>query len=110
MADPAGSGVWSVDAGVSPTIDISNCTGAGTIAGKLYDRPAAPATISRVSTGSSTAGEFPFIASHSGQYVLDATLNQGALHLQWEDSSGNSNSATIASSGETPLESIGPSA
>jgi FlgD Ig-like domain len=107
MADPAHTGVWSVAAGVSPTIDINvlSCT-AGTITGALYDRPRAPATISGVSTGSSTASDFPFVAPSSGQYVLDATLDEGALQFHWVDSTGMPHSVTIASSGETPLGSL----
>jgi hypothetical protein len=108
-----GDTVWSesqpVQAGTAPTLSSIECTG-GTISVSLYDRPTPPFTLSGVSTGSGTVSDLPFQVLNAGQYVVDASLSQGAIDFN-EDLSGfasgcfsdNSPCETIAGSGEYSL-------
>ena len=105
MAAPDGMGVWSVAVGTSGTLDIQGCN-SGSVSAQLYDRPTAPTTISGVSSGASTHSDLPFIARAAGQYVVDVTIDQGAIQLNWADSSSEDDTMTIASSGEYSLGSL----
>ena len=79
-----GDQVWgdagAINAGTAPSLSFS-CTG-GTISLDLYDRPNPPTTISGISSSISTTSELPFTVLHSGQYVVDVSLDQGAVQLQ----------------------------
>jgi hypothetical protein len=108
-----GDTVWGesqpVQAGTAPTLTNFECTG-GTISVGLYDRPTPPFTMSGVSTGSGTVSDLSFKVLNAGQYVVDASRNQGAIDLN-EDVSGfasgcfsdSSPCETIAGSGEYTL-------
>lgn len=108
-----GDTVWGesqpVQAGTAPTLTNFECTG-GNISVGLYDRPTPPFTMSGVSTGSGSVSDLPFKVLNAGQYVVDASLNQGAIDLNEDLSefasgcfSDGSPCETIAGSGEYSL-------
>ena len=94
----------AVEAGTVPTAQIECSSGSVTAA--LADRPSAPATFSGVTTpgavsffGSSDS-YLSFHAPGAGQYVLDATMSQGAITVAGV-------SGIIESSGEYSLGALG---
>lgn len=96
----AGDEIWgdgpTVSAGTAPTFGLS-CTG-GSVEVQLYDRPTAPVTFTGVSSGG-TKSSVPYLGLGAGQFVVDATIDQGAISITCECTGGG----TIASSGEYSL-------
>src|ERR1035437_9908070 len=87
----------AVEAGTVPT-DEMNCS-SGSVNAALADRPSAPATFSGA-TSPGTRSFLSFQAPGAGQYVLDATLTQGAITV-------GGVSGIIESSGEYSLGAVG---
>jgi len=85
-----------VDAGTSPALALA-CS-SGSVTASLADRPTTPTTFSAV-TSPSAFSFLSFTAPGDGQYVLDATVNQGAISVQGV-------SAIIQSSGEYSLSGL----
>ena len=100
-----GDAVWGdlgpVQGGTAAQLNVE-CNSGGSITVDLYDRPAAPASFSGVSTSASTSGEFVFTAIGSGQYVADVSLSEGAIQL----ANSYGPFTTVASSEEVPLGSL----
>jgi flagellar hook capping protein FlgD len=98
----AGDEVWG-DLGEvaanTPTQMYVYCSG-GSITVQLYDRQDTPATFTGTASADGTDSDsyLPFIATGTGQYVADVTLNQGAINLN--------GSTVVDSSQEVPLGSL----
>jgi hypothetical protein len=98
-------------AGTQPRFDLApdspECS--GTVQADLADRPGTPATLSGVSSGAATGSEVPIVVAHTGQYVVDATIDQGAIRIlddsfySFDCHRDSLNCLTIARSGRYPL-------
>lgn len=86
---------WGIEAGTAPTFDLG-CS-SGSVQVSLYDLPNAPASYTAASNDADTTSHMFFNALGSGQYVLNATIDQGAITV---------NGTTIVSSGQYPLGSL----
>lgn len=102
----AGDEIWgqagAVSAGTAPTLNVG-CFSSGMAQVSLYDLPNAPTSITGVSSNPNSSANLLFKALGAGQYVLNVTIDQGAVEIYNPGTTGN---FTVNSSGQYPLGSL----